>query len=157
MEIMLDTNILGRFADRADPQYKVTESAIHLLQKQGDILTFTPQIKREFLDFAERPKGTGPGKNGLGLTSTQARALIEQFKTTITYRLDIPEVDIHFDILHKRFGGGRTVHDLNIVASMLAHGINTILTYNERDFAVVRDTGIITLVTPNQVLQGQNT
>lgn len=156
MEIMLDTNILGRLADPTDPKWNDTKSVTELLRDQGNDLSFTPQIKREFLDISERPKGSGPGKNGLGLTNQQSRQCIMLFKSLFTYRADTPGIDIRFDVLHDRFGGGRTVHDLNIVASMQAHGINTILTYNERDFAPMRDAGLIIILTPDRVLYDQS-
>ncbi len=153
---MLDTNILARLADQGDPKHNESKNVVRALQQEGHLLAFNPQIKREFLDIAERPKGAGPGKNGLGLSIEQARILITLFKSQFAYRPDIPEIDRQFDGLHEKYGGGKTVHDLNIVASMKSHGIQSILTYNERDFAPFRDEGHISVLTPSQILQKQN-
>jgi len=80
MQVMIDTNVLARFADQDSVQHQIAVEALRLLQGAGHLPVFNSQIKREFLDVAERPKGSGPGKNGLGLAKEQARELIEQFQ-----------------------------------------------------------------------------
>lgn len=150
---MIDTNILGRMADVESPQHDEVQSATTILLLQNHLLCFTPHIKREFLDFAERKKGAGIHKNGLGLSKLQAISLIQTFKTNFLYIHDSSEIDRWFDQLHQQFGGGRTVHDLNIAASMLAHEISTILTYNDKDFKPVSDAGYIHILHLQNVVQ----
>lgn len=142
MQVMIDTNVLARYADQDSTQHADAVEALRRLQVPGDVLVFNPQVKREFLDIAERPRGAGPGKNGLGLTYEQARQLIEEFRAIFGYVSESPAVDDQFDRLHRKYGGGKTVHDLNIVASMLAHRIETLLTFNVRHFARFEAEGI---------------
>lgn len=153
MKIMIDTNILGRLADKHSSQHTEAKTVISILHKQQCQFYFTPQIKREFLNFAERPQGSGVEQNGIGFTKEQSIFILNHFKTQMIYIHDIVEIDRCFDQLHKQFGGGRNVHDLYIAASMIAHYINTILTYNEKDFKSVEDAGFIQILTPSTVLQ----
>lgn len=151
VQIMVDTNVLARYADQQSPQHAEATEALRRLQASGHEPVLNPQIKREFLDIAERPQGAGPGKNGLGLTNTQARQLVDQFRAVFGYFPDTPAVDEQFDLLHAKYGGGKTVHDLNIVASMLAHGIPSLLTFNDRHFNHLQGEGI-TVQTPQHVI-----
>ncbi|WP_437188591.1 type II toxin-antitoxin system VapC family toxin [Planctomicrobium sp. SH668] len=150
---MIDTNVLARYSDQQSTQHPDAKGALRRLQAAGHDLVINPQIKREFLDIAERPQGAGPGKNGLGLSNQQARRLVEEFRAVFSYVEESPAVDEQFDQLHQKYGGGKTVHDLNIVASMLAHGIPLLLTFNDRHFNHLQAEGI-KVHTPQQVLTG---
>ncbi len=150
---MIDTNILGRLADVDSLQHAEVRTAVAQLHQQHHLLYFTPQIKREFLGIAERPKGSGAENNGLGLSKSKSISVLNSFKRNMKYLTEKTESDRWFDILYNRFGGGRKVHDLYITASMLAYDIKTILTYNEKDFADVRDAGYIDILIPPAVLQ----
>jgi predicted nucleic acid-binding protein len=151
MQVMIDTNVLARFADQDSQQHAEAVEALRVLQSDGHLPVFNSQIKREFLDIAERPSGAGPGKNGLGMNSTQARQLIQQFQAQFGYLTEPAVADDWFDRLHEKFGGGKTVHDLNIVASMLAHGVSSLLTFNEKHFTRFQPEGVV-VQTPQQVI-----
>ncbi|WP_145034587.1 type II toxin-antitoxin system VapC family toxin [Caulifigura coniformis] len=146
---MIDTNVLARFADQDSVQHGEAVDSLRQLQAAGHLPVFNPQIKREFLDVAERPKGTGPGRNGLGLSNQQTCELIAQFQDVFGYLADVPAVDEQFDRLHGKYGGGKSVHDLNIVASMLAHGVTSLLTFNDKHFRHLEAEGI-SVQTPQQ-------
>lgn len=154
MRIMIDTNVLARYADQHCTQHQIATDALRRLQAAGHILVFNPQIKRDFLDIAERPQGTGPGKNGLGLLNSEARLLIERFRSLFEYVDETPLADEQFDRLHSKYGGGKSVHDMNIVASMLAHGVPSLLTFNDRHFNHLQGEGI-GVETPQQVIDRQ--
>ena len=155
MQIMIDTNVLARYADQQSSQHAEAAEALRLLQAAGHSLVFNPQIKREFFDIAERPQGAGPGKNGLGLTNEQARALVVIFLGLFGYVGEVTSSDEHFDRLHAKYGGGKTVHDLNIVASMLAHGVPSLLTFNDKHFNHLQAAGI-EVKTPEMVIRDKN-
>jgi hypothetical protein len=42
-------------------------------------------------------------------------------------------------LLGALYGAGRQVHDTNIVAAMLEHGISRLLTFNAADFQALRE------------------
>ena len=156
MLIMVDTNVLARYADQQSSQHAEAVEALRLLQAAGHSLVFNPQIKREFLDIAERPQCACPGTNGLGLTNEQARAWVVLFLSLHGYVGEVSSSDEHFDKLHAKYGGGKTVHDLNIVASMLAHGVPSLLTFNDKHFNHLQAEGI-EVKTPEMGTSSKNT
>lgn len=71
--ILLDTNLLGRITDSADPQCASARRAIHVLLAKGERLIIVPQNFYEFWAVATRKPGPPPvGQNGLGMTPNQA-------------------------------------------------------------------------------------
>jgi predicted nucleic acid-binding protein len=49
-------------------------------------------------------------------------------------RIGRPVLDRLCDLLIAHPGGGRQVHDANVVATMLEHGLRRLLTFNAADF-----------------------
>ena len=68
MNIVIDTNILGRMAEPGNPQAQLALDATDALRKQGDVPCVLPQILYEFWVVATRPAA----QNGLGLSAVQA-------------------------------------------------------------------------------------
>jgi predicted nucleic acid-binding protein len=56
MAYLLDTNILARLANAADPNYAVAAHAVLELHRRGEVLHITPQVLIEFRNVATRPK-----------------------------------------------------------------------------------------------------
>ena len=152
MLILTDTNILLRQADLNSPQHHLAMEAVDLLQAAGHELVFNPQIKREFISVAERQPGMGPGNNGLGFSKSISSMWIRRFQVLLTYLPEEPTADSIFDQLHASYGGGRKVHDLNLIAFMLASRIEIILTINAQDFSRYQPDGIRVL-TPQEAVQ----
>ena len=75
MAVLVDTSILGRLANRADPLHALAAAAIAELHRRGEVLHVAPQNLIEFRNFATRP---GPA-NGLGLTAAVAENLAATF------------------------------------------------------------------------------
>ncbi len=142
MRVMVDTNVLARYADPDSGQHADAVGALRAIQAAGHLPVLNAQVKREFLDIAERPTGAGPGRNGLGLTAAQARELMASFRSLFGYLGEQSAADERFDQLHAVHGGGKTVHDLNIVASMLSHGVTSIVTFNDKHFRRFESDGI---------------
>ena len=70
MNVVLDTNILGRMAEPGHLQYQVALDATDAVRRRGDIPCVIPQVLYEFWVIATRPVA----QNGLGLTAVQARS-----------------------------------------------------------------------------------
>ena len=65
--ILLDTNLLGRITDSADPQCLVARRAIHTLLARQERLIIVPQNLYEFWAVATRSPGApAAGRNGWG-------------------------------------------------------------------------------------------
>ncbi len=152
MIILADTNILIQIADQNGIFHDIVPQSIRLLEAEGHVIAFNSQIKREFLSVTERQPGKGPGNNGLGFSKEESANWIRIFQTSIQYLPERPTSDSIFDQLHASYGGGRKVHDLNLVAFMLASRIEIILTINAQDFSRYQPDGIRVL-TPQEAVQ----
>lgn len=150
MSILVDTSCLLRLPNSADPRHDSTQAAFGNLTAQGETLVVAKQNCIEFRNAVSRPTAV----NGLGLTPQQADAELD-FIEGIFARL--PEQEEVYDVwraLCRRAGvSGKQVHDTRLVAVCVAAGVETILTWNPRDFArfISFVPGLIVL-TPEDVL-----
>ena len=65
MAHLLDTSVLARLANTADPFHAVATQAVLELHRGGEVLHLTAQNLVEFRNLATRPKAV----NGLGLSA----------------------------------------------------------------------------------------
>jgi predicted nucleic acid-binding protein len=73
--ILLDTNLLGRLTDSADPLSEAARQAVHTLLAKGERLIIVPQNLYEFWAVATRRPGTlwsGRVKSGASSRTTPA-------------------------------------------------------------------------------------
>lgn len=70
MSILVDTSVLARLANTADPSHLTAARAVVELHRRGEVLHVTAQNLIEFRAVATRPVAV----NGLGLTVTAAEA-----------------------------------------------------------------------------------
>ena len=88
------------------------------------------QVLREFLAAASRPGFLVPPP-----PSPFLAGLIEDFETRFRIAEDDREVTaLLLELIANPGARGRQVHDANIVATMLHHGIPNLLTHNTSDF-----------------------
>lgn len=131
MLYLLDTSVLARLANVADPFHTVAARAVFDLHRRGDILHVTPQNFVEFRNFATRPKR----QNGLELTISEAEAKAAIFETTFTM---LPDVAGIFSAWKALVSGlaivGKQVHDARLVAVCHVHGVTHVLTFNVSHF-----------------------
>lgn len=94
-------------------------------------LFLSGQVLREYLAVATRP----PAANGLGLTLTEALGNVNQFLERSNF---LPEDEVVRDALLRLLAAvpslGKQIHDANIAATMIAHGIRRLVTLNPGDF-----------------------
>jgi len=138
---LVDTNVLLRFADFADPLHEFAHRAIVSTRQTND-LQVTSQNLIESWNVMTRPQN----RNGFGQTVAEADdhlALLER----LFHRLSNPSnVYQRWRKLVVSHGvSGVQVHDARLVVVMLSHGISQILTFNEKDFARYADLGIETI------------
>ena len=128
---MLDTNVFLAATDESRAEHS---GALALLNRWPDAnatLCVSGQILREYLTVATRPAD----RNGLGLKPAEAAANVRAIQdrtallaedARVTERLLRLCDDVQF--------AGRQVHDANVVATMLVHGVGTVVTMNAGDF-----------------------
>jgi predicted nucleic acid-binding protein len=126
----VDTNILLAATASARPEHL---AARRLLDEGFAMrsLFASGQVIREYLAVATRPAGA----NGLGLTSSAGLRNARE----LAARLHLLSEDerVHqalLDLLERVPCLGKQVHDANIAATLIAHGIRTLVTFNAGDF-----------------------
>ena len=131
--LFADTNVFLTATDRSRRHHA---EAMELLQAAGKgkvILAVSGQIIREYLVVATRPVEV----NGLGLATEDALKNIDVFtRPPFLFCEESERVARRLRDLVQAHGlTGKCVHDGNIVATMLAEGIDGLITENAEDFA----------------------
>jgi predicted nucleic acid-binding protein len=137
---LVDTNILLRATRRADPQHEVASSSLARLANQGTLLYYTPQNIAELWNTMTRPAA----RNGLGLNAVEADREVRAIENGMILLPDSEAVYREWRRIIVQHGVlGVQVHDARLAASMLVHGVTSILTFNVTDFS--RFTGLTAL------------
>jgi predicted nucleic acid-binding protein len=133
---MLDTNVFLSATDESRAEHRHALLVFNDLAGRGTTLYASGQVMREYLSVATRPTGS----NGLGLKQADALANARAFRTRTTLLTEDSGVaDRLLDLLDEIACGGKQVHDANIVATMLVHGIERLITINVADFTRFED------------------
>jgi predicted nucleic acid-binding protein len=146
MNYLLDTNILLRLIELAHPQHNEAKEALRILRQQNCVFYILLQNISEFWNVCTRPLD----KNGLGLAIAQVDLHLKRFERLFTILPETEEVYKNWrELVVNHSVSGVKVHDAKIVASMKAHGIQNLLTFNAKDFKRYID---IKAVQPKDVL-----
>jgi len=134
--ILLDTNILARTTRSHEPLSGTARTAIQTLLGRGERLIVVPQNLYEFWAVATRPAGAPPtGRNGLGMTPTQAGQWLRFFQRRFTLLPDREELSsLWQNLVEGHAITGFRAHDVRLVAAMQSYGITRLLTFNAADF-----------------------
>jgi predicted nucleic acid-binding protein len=128
---MLDTNVLLAATDEGRAQHNQALGIVNDWPGRGTTLYTSGQIIREYLAVATRPAE----KNGLGMRLADALANVRAFRARTSLLAEDSKVaDRLLTLLGDISCGGKQIHDANVVATMLVHGIDTIVTINLVDF-----------------------
>jgi predicted nucleic acid-binding protein len=129
--LMLDTNVLLAATDEGRAEHGSALTVLNDWAARRTELCTSGQVLREYLAVATRPAGN----NGLGLKLLDAignvRAIRER---TALLGEDARVADRLLGLLADVECGGKQVHDANLVATMLVHGVGTVVTMNTADF-----------------------
>lgn len=128
---LVDTNVLLRISQEADPQHELVGASIKALFKQGSELCFSLQNVAEFWNVCTRPAE----RNGYGLTTAETNRRVEYIERTMTFPVDSDQVySIWRQLVLANNVRGVQVHDARLAAIMTAYGVTHILTLNQPDF-----------------------
>ncbi len=137
---LMDTNVLLEAAHRADDRYSIVQEAVHKLWANDHELRTTSQNFAEFWNVSTRPTD----RNGFGRTPVETDDLLKDLEEFFSLLPDSPEVYpiwrrlvVNYDV------SGVQVHDARLAASMVAHNVTHILTFNITDFQRYTDEGIV--------------
>jgi predicted nucleic acid-binding protein len=136
--ILLDTNLLARMTNAANPDCAAARRAIHLLSFEGERLIIAPQNLYEFWAVATRKPGPSPaGQNGLGMIPEQASQWLGFFMRRFTVLPDREDLFVRWHDLVRRLGiTGLRSYDARLVAAMQSYGITRLLTFNMNHFRI---------------------
>jgi predicted nucleic acid-binding protein len=139
--VMLDTTVLLAATDETRAEHRDALTVLNDWAAVRTDLCTSGQILREYLAVATRPAEN----NGLGLDLADALGNVRAIRERTTLLAEDSKVaDRLLGLLADVECRGRQVHDANVVATMLVHGIGTVVTMNLDDFA--RFAGQVSLV-----------
>lgn len=129
--VFVDTNVLTRATIVTAPLHTEAQAALVQLRREGRDLWISHQVIREYLANATRPQTYSQP-----IPAEQLLEQVKRFRTNFRVAEDTTAVIDQLVLLLSRVPlGGKQVHDANIVATMLANGVVTLLTHNVSDFA----------------------
>lgn len=141
-KVFCDTNIILRAYHDVFPQHFSVKAIFDRLLADDTDLWISRQVIREYL-----VQVTHPRTFAMPLTSSQA---VEQVGNILQTCQIIGETSATTNalltLIRDYSVSGKQIHDANIVAAMLANGIDTLLTLNTADFKRYEDR--ITLLVP---------
>jgi predicted nucleic acid-binding protein len=98
---------------------------------RGHELVLLSQCENEFWAVATRPVV----HNGLGMTTAQADAELTAIESQFRLLPDHPAVHPAWRRLVVAYGvSGKPTHDARLLAAMLVHGVDALLTFNDTHF-----------------------
>src|SRR5258706_13250678 len=87
MAYLIDTSVLARLANTADPFFVIAANAIVTLHRRGESLHITAQNLIEFRNMATRPTAL----NGLGLAVAAAETKAAAFEAAFALVAETPD------------------------------------------------------------------
>jgi predicted nucleic acid-binding protein len=146
VKVLIDTNVLVRWAQADNPLHAMCRSAITHLAEQGWDSCTCAQVLIEFWVVGTRPIEV----NGLGLSIDSITANLADMHTAFVCLPEPPDIaDRWQGIAAKHQVVGKQAHDTRLVALMLSHEITHVVTLNPDDFSRYSE---ITALTPAEVL-----
>ena len=145
--ILIDTNVLLRMAEPNHVQHGTARRSVEMLRQQ-DRLVVLPQCLYEFWAVATRPIEA----NGLGRTLTEANDGLDEIEALFTVLRDERGVLRLWRQLVTTYDvKGLKSHDTRLVAAMLRHEVDQLLTFNASDFQRYTE---ITVLDPLALVSG---
>ncbi len=127
---MVDTNVLVYSTVKDNPWHEEARNWLATLRNQGITLCATPQILREYIvvltrgQIFERQFTVAEVLEAVDGIMSWLRILAETEKASNLLRSLVRRYQVR----------GKRVHDANVIAVMLTHGVTHLATYNRADF-----------------------
>lgn len=138
--VFLDTNVLIFAHSTLALEHAMAVAALRDLETSAAEVWISRQVLREYLSGMTKP-GSFTGK----VPITSLVADIGRFESQFRIAEDGPAVTAELlRLLALITSQGKQIHDANLVATMLVHGIPNLLTHNVADFT--RFIGVINVI-----------
>lgn len=117
--------------DRGDTQHLIVRRMLKTLFNQRAVVHVVPQVLYEFWVVATRPTQN----NGLGFSIDDANRTITKWIRVLKLTEDEPGIAaIWLKLVNYYAVSGKPAHDARLVAAMIHHKIDRLLTFNDTDF-----------------------
>ena len=131
MSYLVDSNVLLRSAETGHPLNPVAKNAITKLIAAGERVVIVPQNLYEFWSVCTRPIAS----NGLGWTPVQTETELAALEALLPLLPDTADIYSEWRrLVVAHVVVGLRAHDTRLVAAMVVHGLDHILTFNISDF-----------------------
>lgn len=127
---MIDTNVLIYITVNPNPWYNAARQWLDRMFREGFELCISTQIAREYLVVLTRGD-VFEQRFTSEEASHQLDAILSVFALLYESERSVSSLT---DLLRRYQIRGKSIHDANIVATMLAHGVKCLATYNSVDF-----------------------
>ena len=129
-QCMVDTNVLVYATVSGNPWHNAARNWITTLQQDNTVLWITTQIVREYLVILTRGQVFSQTFT-IDEALNEIEALFPSFEIAGESEASLVRLRA---IVRQYQIQGKQIHDANLVAVMLTHGILHLATYNETDF-----------------------
>jgi predicted nucleic acid-binding protein len=133
MQYLVDTGVLLRLFDGADPDHAGIRQALRLLRSRGDVICVCPQNIAEFWNVSTRP-AIARGGYGKDAAATELRVRFIERNAVVLDESPAAYRQWRSVIVQHQIKGV-AVHDARLVSMMHVAAISHILTLNVSDFA----------------------
>ncbi len=128
--LFLDTSLLVAASVPAHPGHAAARAYVQRARRRGDAFCMSPQICREILVVITRQP-----VDGLVYTLEEASRVLAEWRGRCEMLSEGPDtVTRWLELARRHRVMGKQLHDCNIVAVMLAHGVSRLATRNPADF-----------------------
>lgn len=128
--VFVDTNVLIYARQARSPFHAQATAKLQALAAAGHPLWISRQVLREYLAAM-----SAHGALTAALSMSALLTDVQTFQQQFLVAEDGPAVTSHLlNLLAAIPCGGKQIHDANIVATMLTHGVPQLLTHNVADF-----------------------
>ena len=133
--MFIDTNVLIYARILEAPDHHIAREGLNRALRENEPIRISRQVAREYLAVMTRPQTWDNP-----LTREEVLQDVNRFLMSFEVLEDGPSVTEMLIALCREVAvGGRQIHDANIVATMLAHGEQRLLTFNTSDFRRYED------------------
>lgn len=131
-KVFIDTNILLAATNQDRPEHAQCTAILEAMMSDAHTGYVNGQVLREYAVVATRPKV----QNGLDLSPEAAADNIDTFRSILFILEETRSVaDEPVRLIRTHELHGKRIHDANIAATVIAHGLSELLTSNPKDYA----------------------
>lgn len=143
-KVFIDTNILLRATVHKMPLHSECKALVAQLWADNTEIWISRQVIREYLVQITHPRTINPP-----LTSEEIYERVGTIRSLFRVADDTDSVTTHLlTLLHTHPTSGKQVHDANVIATMIAYGIDTLVTLNIDDMKRFADVISLRTVAP---------